>query len=54
MPASDFLKKMRETCKSLNIDSDWLSRGINDGFSGGEKREMRFFKCYYLTPSWQF
>ena len=50
MPASDFLKKMRETCKSLNIDSDWLSRGINDGFSGGEKKRNEIFQMLLLNP----
>lgn len=50
MPASGFLKKMRETCKSLNIDSDWLSRGINDGFSGGEKKRNEIFQMLLLNP----
>ena len=41
---------MRETCKSLNIDSDWLSRGINDGFSGGEKKKNEIFHMLLLNP----
>ena len=50
IPASDFIKKMRETCKSLNIDPDWLSRGINDGFSGGEKKRNEIFQMLMLNP----
>ena len=50
IPASDFIKKMRATCKSLNIDPDWLSRGINDGFSGGEKKRNEIFQMLMLNP----
>ena len=50
IPASDFIKKMRATCKSLNIDHDWLSRGINDGFSGGEKKRNEIFQMLMLNP----
>ena len=34
----DFLKKVREVAKSLNIPQDMLRRGVNVGFSGGEKK----------------
>ncbi len=34
----DFLKKVREVAKSLNIPQDMLKRGVNVGFSGGEKK----------------
>ena len=50
MPAGDFIKKMKQTCRSLNIDSDWLSRGINDGFSGGEKKRNEIFQMLMLNP----
>ncbi|MFN5721853.1 MAG: ABC transporter ATP-binding protein, partial [Bradyrhizobium sp.] len=33
-----FLKKVREVAKSLNIPQDMLKRGVNVGFSGGEKK----------------
>src|SRR5215475_11924599 len=33
----DFLKKVREVAKSLNIPQDMLKRAVNVGFSGGEK-----------------
>ena len=50
IPASEFIKKMRATCKSLNIDSDWLSRGVNEGFSGGEKKRNEIFQMLMLNP----
>ena len=50
MPSSDFIKQMKQTCKSLNIGSDWLSRGINDGFSGGEKKRNEIFQMLMLNP----
>jgi Fe-S cluster assembly ATP-binding protein len=36
--APEFLKKVREIAKSLNIPMDMLKRGVNVGFSGGEKK----------------
>ncbi len=36
--APDFLKKVRAVAKSLNIPQDMLKRGVNVGFSGGEKK----------------
>ena len=37
MSAKDMLQKLREKCDLLDIDQKFLSRSINDGFSGGEK-----------------
>tara|TARA_B100001250_G_scaffold349098_1_gene320103 strand:+ start:476 stop:1216 length:741 start_codon:yes stop_codon:yes gene_type:complete len=50
MPASEFIKKMKQACKSLNIDSNWLSRGVNNGFSGGEKKRNEIFQMLMLKP----
>ena len=46
MPANEMLKKIREKADLLEIDSRFLSRSLNEGFSGGEKKrnEMKFFK----------
>ena len=41
---SELLRLMREKMKLLNIKQGYLSRNMNEGFSGGEKKEMRFFK----------
>jgi Fe-S cluster assembly ATP-binding protein len=44
MPAKDMLKMIREKSELLEIDRKFLSRSLNEGFSGGEKNVMRFFK----------
>ena len=44
MPAGDLLKMMREKMDLLEIKKGYLSRSLNQGFSGGEKNEMKFFK----------
>ena len=38
IPASELLKKIREKSTLLDIDSKFLSRSLNEGFSGGEKK----------------
>lgn len=37
MPANEMLKKIREKAELLEIDRKFLSRSLNEGFSGGEK-----------------
>jgi Fe-S cluster assembly ATP-binding protein len=44
MPANEMLKVIREKSELLEIDRKFLSRSLNEGFSGGEKNVMRFFK----------
>ena len=44
MPAKEMLQKIREKSNLLEIDSRFLSRSLNEGFSGGEKNVMKFFK----------
>ena len=39
-----FLKLIKEKAKELNIDEKFLSRQLNVGFSGGEKKKMKFYK----------
>ena len=46
----DFLKKVREVAKSLNIPQDMLKRGVNVGFSGGEKKRMEILQMALLEP----
>ena len=50
MPASDLLKKIREKAKLLEIDSKFLSRSLNEGFSGGEKKRNEIFQMAMLEP----
>ena len=46
----DFLKKVREVAKSLNIPQDMLRRGVNVGFSGGEKKRNEVLQMALLEP----
>ena len=50
MSAKDMLKMLREKCDLLNIDQKFLSRSINDGFSGGEKKRNEIFQMAMLEP----
>jgi Fe-S cluster assembly ATP-binding protein len=45
-----FLKVVRETAKSLHIDQDMLRRGVNVGFSGGEKKRNEILQMALLAP----
>jgi Fe-S cluster assembly ATP-binding protein len=50
MPASEMLKKIKEKADLLEIDRKFLSRSINDGFSGGEKKRNEIFQMAMLEP----
>ena len=50
MPAGEMLKKIREKSKLLEIDSKFLSRSLNEGFSGGEKKRNEIFQMAMLEP----
>ena len=50
MPAKDMLKMLREKCDLLDINQKFLSRSINDGFSGGEKKRNEIFQMAMLEP----
>jgi Fe-S cluster assembly ATP-binding protein len=47
----DFLKKVREVAKNLNIPQDMLKRGVNVGFSGGEKKRNEVLQMALFEPS---
>jgi Fe-S cluster assembly ATP-binding protein len=46
----EFLKRVREVAKKLNIDHDMLRRGVNVGFSGGEKKRNEILQMALLEP----
>ena len=48
--ASELLKKIREKSTLLDIDSKFLSRSLNEGFSGGEKKRNEIFQMAMLEP----
>ncbi len=50
MPANEMLKKIREKADLLEIDSRFLSRSLNEGFSGGEKKRNEIFQMAMLEP----
>ena len=51
MPANEMLKKIREKADLLEIDSRFLSRSLNEGFSGGEKKRNEIFQMAMLEPT---
>jgi Fe-S cluster assembly ATP-binding protein len=50
MPASEMLKAIREKSELLEIDRKFLSRSLNEGFSGGEKKRNEIFQMAMLEP----
>ena len=50
MSSVDFLKLARETCKRVNLDASFLKRGVNEGFSGGEKKRNEIMQMVLLEP----
>jgi len=50
MPAKDMLKMIREKAELLEIDRKFLSRSLNEGFSGGEKKRNEIFQMAMLEP----
>jgi Fe-S cluster assembly ATP-binding protein len=50
MPAKDLLKLIREKAALLEIDRNFLSRSLNEGFSGGEKKRNEIFQMAMLEP----
>ena len=50
MPASEMLKKIRQKAELLEIDTKFLSRSLNEGFSGGEKKRNEIFQMAMLEP----
>ena len=45
-----FLKLAREKCKAVNLDVSFLKRGVNEGFSGGEKKRNELMQMMLLEP----
>ncbi len=51
MPPAEFLKKMEEKKKLVEIHSKLANRSVNEGFSGGEKKKNEIFQMAMLEPS---
>ncbi|HUH51934.1 MAG TPA: Fe-S cluster assembly ATPase SufC [Flavobacterium sp.] len=50
MPAKEMLQLLREKSEMLEIDRKFLSRSLNEGFSGGEKKRNEVFQMAMLDP----
>jgi Fe-S cluster assembly ATP-binding protein len=51
MPAAEFLAKLEETRKLVEIDAKLILRSVNEGFSGGEKKKNEIFQMAMLEPT---
>lgn len=50
LDAVQFMKRLRSHTKTLNISDDMLRRGVNEGFSGGEKKRNEILQMALLEP----
>ena len=48
--AVDFVKRARDAAARLQLNPDFLKRGVNDGFSGGEKKRNEILQMLILEP----
>lgn len=50
LDAVNFMKQAREACKAVDLDQNFLKRGVNEGFSGGEKKRNEIMQMMLLQP----
>lgn len=50
MTAAEFLKKAKAACEQVNLPLAFLKRGVNEGFSGGEKKRNEIMQMILLEP----
>jgi Fe-S cluster assembly ATP-binding protein len=50
LDAMEFMQLIKEKSKLLDIDQSMLSRAVNEGFSGGEKKRNEIFQMALLEP----
>jgi len=50
LTAAEFLKKAKDACKQVQLPLDFLKRGVNEGFSGGEKKRNEIRQMILLEP----
>jgi Fe-S cluster assembly ATP-binding protein len=51
LDAMEFMQLVREKAKLVELDQSFLSRGVNEGFSGGEKKRNEIFQMAVLEPA---
>lgn len=50
MNAAEFMKLAKEISKQVDLDPSFLKRGVNEGFSGGEKKRNEILQALLLQP----
>jgi Fe-S cluster assembly ATP-binding protein len=50
LSAVEFMKLAREKCRLVDLDAGFLKRGVNEGFSGGEKKRNEIMQMLMLEP----
>lgn len=50
LSSKDFLKMARQACKQVDLPAEFLKRGVNEGFSGGEKKRNEIMQMLLLKP----
>ncbi len=50
LTSAEFLRMMREKAAIVELDSKLVSRSVNEGFSGGEKKKNEIFQMAMLSP----
>ncbi len=50
IPANEFLLELKSKADQLGLDQSFLSRGVNEGFSGGEKKRNEILQMLMLNP----
>ena len=50
LSSRDFLKMAREACAKVELPVEFLKRGVNEGFSGGEKKRNEIMQMLLLQP----
>lgn len=54
MAATEFLRLMREKKAFVEMDKELTNRSVNEGFSGGEKKKMKYSKWLCSTPNYRY
>ena len=50
LDAAGFLKQIKEKLELVDLDSSFIKRAVNDGFSGGEKKRNEILQLLMLEP----
>lgn len=54
VPVKEFRKELKESMAKLGVKDEFLSRYVNDGFSGGEKKRLEILQMALLKPEMAF